>query len=122
LALQKLARNPDDVMLDIKYHFAWNVIERRPAFAEPTPMIDFISDAITTCRGAVGDLTSLLWLAPDHIHLHVESDGEVSPDTIVQELKRLSEVKILERFPDLIATPGVETGLWDEAYFVETIG
>jgi REP element-mobilizing transposase RayT len=122
LAQQKLTRNPDHVMLDIKYHFAWNVIERRPAFAEPTFMIDFISDAITTCSVAMGGVTRLLWLAPDHIHIYVESDGEVSPDPIAQKLKRLSEVKILERFPDLIATPGVETGLWDEDYFVETIG
>jgi REP element-mobilizing transposase RayT len=122
LALQKLARNPDDVMLDIKYHFAWNVIERRPAFAEPAPTIDFISNAITICSVAVGGVTGLLWLAPDHIHLYVESDGEVSLDNMAQRLKRLSEAQILERFPDLIAAPEVETGLWDEAYFVETIG
>jgi REP element-mobilizing transposase RayT len=74
------------------------------------------------CNEAVGGFTSLLWLAPDHIHLYVESDGEVSPDDMAQKLKRLSEASVLERFPDLIASPEVETGLWDEAYFVETIG
>jgi REP element-mobilizing transposase RayT len=122
LALQKLARNPDDVILEIKYHFVWNVIGRRPAFAEPTPTVDFIIDNIMNCNEAVGGFTSLLWLAPDHIHLYVESDGEVSPDDMAQKLKRLSEASVLERFPDLIASPEVETGLWDEAYFVETIG
>ena len=122
LALQKLASNPDDVMLEIKYHFAWNVVGRRPAFAEPATTIDFISDTITNCSEEVGGFASLLWLAPDHIHLCVESDGEVSPDNMAQELKRLSEVPILERFRDLISSPDVETGLWDEAYFVETIG
>ena len=122
LALQKLARNPDDVMLEIKYHFAWNVVGRRPAFAEPATIIDLISDTVTTCGEVVGGFASLLWLAPDHIHLYVESDGEVSPDNMAQKLKRLLEVPILARFPDLIASPDVETGLWDEAYFVETIG
>ena len=122
LALQKLARNPDDVMLEIKYHFAWNVISRIPIFAEPASKIDFIRDTITTFSEAIGGFASLLWLAPDHIHLYVESDGEVSPDNMVQELKRSSEAPILERFRDLIASSDVETGLWDEAYFVETIG
>ncbi len=122
LALQKLARNPGDMMLNIKYHFAWNVIGRRPVFAAPEPMVDYISNAITICSEAVGGFANLLWLAPDHIHLYVESDGEVSPDNMAQELKRYSEAAILERFHDLISTSEMKTGLWDEAYFVETAG
>ena len=122
LALQKLARNPEDVILDIKFHFAWNVIGRRPVFAAPEPMVGYISNAITICSEAVGGFANLLWLAPDHIHLYVESDGEVSPDNMAQELKRYSEAAILERFHDLISTSAVKTGLWDEAYFVETVG
>ena len=122
LALQKLASNTDEVMLEIKYHFVWNVIGRRKAFAEPAPVINFISNTITNCSEAVGGCAGLLWLAPDHIHIYVESDGEVSPDSMAQTLKGLSEVSILERFPDLITSPEVEKVLWDEAYFVETIG
>jgi REP element-mobilizing transposase RayT len=41
---------------------------------------------------------------------------------MAQKLKRLLEVPILERFPDLIASPEVGRKMWDEAYFVETIG
>ena len=122
LARQKLDRNPEDMMLEVKYHFAWNVIGRRPAFAAPEPMVDYIGNAIATCSEAVGGFASLLWLAPDHIHLYVESDGGVSPDNMAQELKRYSEAAILERFHDLILTPEVKTGLWDEAYFVGTVG
>jgi len=122
LALQKLARNPDDVMLEIKFHFAWNVIGRRPVFAKPAPMIDFIRNTIMSCSEAVGGFASLLWLAPDHIHVYVESDGEVSPDNMAQQMKRLSEAAILERFPDLMASSEGEKGLWDEAYFAGTIG
>ena len=110
LVLQKLARNSNDVILEIKYHFAWNVVGRRPAFVKPATTIDFISDTITNCSEAVGGFASLLWLAPDHIHLYVESDGEVSPDNMAQELKRLSEAPILKRFRDFISSPDVETG------------
>lgn len=39
LALQKPAGNPDDIMLDIKYHFVWNVIGRKPVFAAPEPSV-----------------------------------------------------------------------------------
>ena len=122
LAMQKMERNPDDVMLEIKYHFAWNVISRIPIFAEPVPKIDFISSTITTFSEAIGGFASLLWLASDHIHLYVESDGEISPDNIAQKLKRLLETPILEMFPELIASSEMEGRLWDEAYLVETIG
>jgi REP element-mobilizing transposase RayT len=122
LTLQKLARDPEDVMLEIKYHFAWNVIGRRPVFTKLERMIDFICDTITACSKAMGGISYLLWLAPDHIHVYVESDGNVSPDNMAQDLKRLSEAPILKWFPDFIASPDAETGLWDKAYFVETIG
>jgi len=77
LALQKLTRNPEDVILEIKYHFAWNVVGRRPVFADYANIIDFITDTVSTCSDAVGGFASLLCLAPDHIHFYVESDGEM---------------------------------------------
>lgn len=122
LALQKWAQNPDDMMLNIKYHFAWNVISRIPVFTESVSAIDFINNIIMSCSEAVCGFACLLWLAPDHIHLYVESDGEVSPDHMARKLKRLSERPILERFPDLIASLEAKGKLWAEAYFVETIG
>jgi len=41
---------------------------------------------------------------------------------MAQQMKRLSEAAILERFPDLMASSEGEKGLWDEAYFAGTIG
>ena len=122
LARQRLARDPDAVILEIKYHFVLNVMGRRPVFKGLTPAFDVLSDAVVSCSEAVGGFSIVLWLAWDHIHLYVVSDGNVSPDNMAEKLKRSSEVEVLERFPDLMVSHGKKGGLWDETYFVETIG
>jgi len=88
LALQKIKIDPEGVFMMIRYHFAWNVSHRRPLFSQPGKMFDFMTNILTDCSEQVGGFVSLLWLAPDHIHLYVESDGEQSPDLIAQEVKR----------------------------------
>ena len=64
----------------------------------------------------------LLYLAPDHIHVYVESDGEISIEHIVQGMKRSFNKAVAESFPFLNKKLGSHTDIWDEAYFVETIG
>lgn len=122
LALQKIKSDPEGVFMMIRYHFAWNVSNRRSLFSQPGKMFDFMTNILTDCGERVGGLVSLLWLAPDHIHLYVESDGEQSPDSIAQEIKRFSTAPVLAELnkqrEDLIG----EKMLWDEAYFVETVG
>ena len=122
LALQRLGRDPDSVFVDFKYHFAWNVIYRKPVFARPAKIFDFVSDTFLSCSEMVGGFVSLLWLAPDHLHLYVESDGRNSVETIAQEMKRVSGAVILAEFGDLKASLHAQKDLWDKAYFVETIG
>ena len=122
LALQRLGRDPDSVFVDFKYHFAWNVIYRKPVFALPANIFDFVSDTFSKCSEIVGGFVDLLWLAPDHLHLYVESDGSNSVETIAQEMKRVSAAAILAEFSDLKASLGAQKDLWDKAYFVESIG
>ncbi len=122
LALQKISREPDTEFMEIKYHFAWNVTYRRPVFQRPGNMFDFISDIFSNCDESVGGFVSLLWLAPDHLHLYVESDGEKSADTIAQEMKHFSVAPILAEFSGLKVNMNPEETLWDKAYFVETVG
>lgn len=122
LILQKMTREPDSVFSEIKYHFAWNVFSRKPVFEQPKHMIDFIRDTFSNCSELVGGFVSLLWLAPDHVHLYVESDGENSVETIAQEIKRLSSSPIIVKFADLKVNLNREKHLWDKSYFVETVG
>ncbi len=122
LALQRLTQDPDEIFLEIKFHLAWNVIHRKPVFTQPENAIDFIGDALMNCSRIVGGTATLLWLAPDHIHLYVESDGEASIENMAQEMKRQSEECIFEHFPKLVTSTGNKPVLWDKAYFVETLG
>jgi REP element-mobilizing transposase RayT len=122
LALQKLARDPDGVYVQLKYHFAWNVSFRRSVFSPANTFFDFVRDTFLRCSELAGGFVNLLYLAPDHIHLYVESDGELSIEEIVHRIKQFSNNAILEKFPLIRDRLSGNTELWDEAYFTETIG
>ena len=122
LAVQRLGNDPDAIFMDIRYHFVWNVIHRRPIFSNPAEAFKFVSDGFLDCSEAVGSFINLLWLAPDHVHLYVESDGEKSIDTLAQEIKNASKSSIAAKAHDLISSLDANFDLWDKGYFVETIG
>jgi REP element-mobilizing transposase RayT len=122
LAQQQLARDPDAVIIELKFHYAWNVSNRRPLFANGTNTVGYLSDILLTASLPSVLHTGLLWLAPDHIHVYCESDGQDSPENIVRRLKHLSEQGLLAQFTDIAETLGVNGCLWDEGYFVETLG
>jgi len=122
LALQRMGRDLDGVYVQLKYHFVWNVSLRRAVFSPANTFFDFVSDTFLRCSELAGGFVDLLYLASDHLHLYVESDGELSIEEIVYRIKRFSSDVILEKFPLIRDTLGGSTEIWDEAYFVETIG
>jgi REP element-mobilizing transposase RayT len=122
LAVQKLKDDPDAVLINIRYHLAWNVIHRRSSFSDPEKAFKIIDEALFECGLSVSSFVSLLWLAPDHLHIYVESDGEKSVETITQEIKGLSEPLILAEGSAKIPKMSTSNDLWDRAYFAETIG
>ena len=42
LAVQRLNRDPDEIYLDLKYHFVWNVLHRRPVFEKSVECFFYI--------------------------------------------------------------------------------
>jgi REP element-mobilizing transposase RayT len=121
LAVQRLNRDPDEIYLDLKYHFVWNVLYRRPVFDKSAEYFDFISDLFLTCGDMVGGYAQLLWLAPDHVHIYVVTDGRDSVDTIIRKLKQHSGKAIIDNFPGVSKQINHKKRLWDKAYFSETI-
>ena len=122
LALQKLERDPDGVFMELKYHLAWNVIHRKSVFTPNKDFFDFVHNTFLECSELVGGFVSLLWLAPDHVHLYVESDRESSVETMVKEIKRFSKSALLSKYVDIKDRLDAGNELWDTAYFSETIG
>jgi putative transposase len=122
LALQRLGRDPDAVYVLVKYHLVWNVKQRIPVFNPISTYINFVHDTFFVCSGRIGGFVNILYLAPDHVHLYVESDGELSVEQIVNKIKQFSNNAMVEEFPSIKDRLAGHTEIWDEAYFVETIG
>lgn len=122
LAVQRARSDPDMVCVDIRYHLAWNVAGRKPMFSKPAELLPIIDGAFSACSERIGGLATLLWLASDHIHVYVESDGERSIEVIVKELKRLSAAALCEKLSIAAPVPRDRRQMWDRAYFAETIG
>jgi len=122
LALQKLNRDPDEIFVELKYHLAWNVSHRKPIFSPEKEYFYFVLDTVIGCGDLVDGVARLLWLAPDHLHVYVESDGEKSIEAIIRKLKPFLKKAILANFPEI--KKGLDKGghLWDKAYFSETLG
>ncbi|MEA3358660.1 MAG: hypothetical protein U9R17_04535 [Thermodesulfobacteriota bacterium] len=78
LALQRIGRDPDDVYILLKYHLSWNVSYRIPIFNPTNNFINFVHNTFFVCSERIGGFVDLLYLAQDHVHLYVESDGELS--------------------------------------------
>ena len=122
LALQKLDRDPDGVYVRLKYHLSWNVSRRRVVFSSADEFIDFVHGTFLECSELTRGFVDLLYLSPDHVHLYMESGGELSIEKVVNEIKRFSNNAVLKKFPLLKDKLSGDIEIWDEAYFVETIG
>lgn len=122
LALQKLSRDPDSVIVQLKYHSLWNVSHRTPVFAPVGDFIDVVHDTFMESSEAAQGFVNSLYLAPDHVHVYVESDGKRSVEDMVHDIKKVSTKAIREEFSSLQDILGEGVGLWDDAYFVETAG
>jgi len=122
LALQKLGRDPDGVYVQLKYHLAWNVRHRMPIFNPISDFISFAHDTFLLCSEKVNGFVDLLYLASDHVHLYIESDGGLSVEEMVHRIKQFLNNAIIEKYSFAREKFIKDAEIWDEAYFVETVG
>lgn len=74
--------------MQIKYHFAWNVRFRKPVFRPDEEITNAADKLFDESSQVVNDFVSLISLAPDHIHVLVESNGELSVEELVNRIKK----------------------------------
>jgi putative transposase len=122
LARQKLEKDPDEIITNLKYHLLWNTRHRRAVFKPPNSFFEGLDDLFLGFGEMVGGMASVMWVAPDHIHVYLETDGRKSIETLQKKMKTVSAEVILETFLEIRQSVKKGTGLWDKAYFVETIG
>lgn len=121
LALQGLKHNPNAVIVQIKYHFAWNVVYRSRIFRDDNKLIETAISLFNESSLVVKDFVHLLFLAPDHVHLLVESNGELSVEELANRIKELTNNGLLKEYPALKELVD-NNSIWDDAYFAETLG
>jgi hypothetical protein len=63
LALQKLAQDPDEIIVNLKYHLLWNTAHRRPVFTPPKMYFENLFDLFLGFGELVGGMAALMWLA-----------------------------------------------------------
>ena len=122
LAVQRARNDPDTVYLDLKYHLAWNVAWRKPVFVRTADVRNIVDNAFYACGEQIGGFASVLWLAPDHVHVYVESDGARSIEAIVKNLKHVSASALSGELSSKDLSLGRNRRVWDRSYFAETIG
>jgi REP element-mobilizing transposase RayT len=115
LALQKLKRNPDSVIIDLQYHLALTVVNRKPLFKLEKD-IEKGWERFRQCTEETGGFFRLIQIAPDHVHILLESDGEKPIDTVIKHLKKHVNNAMKDIFNE------IRGRIWSDAYFVETVG
>ncbi len=105
----------------LKYHFAWNVRARKPVFKSDEKIVEAAYKIFCESSLVVNDFVSLISLASDHVHVLVESNGELSVDELIRRIKEHTGKGLLRECPELEESFENDS-IWDDAYFAETIG
>jgi REP element-mobilizing transposase RayT len=121
LALQKLTDDPYAVIIELKYHFAWSVQGRRGIFRDLDKYSGIMSEILAATTMPSVRRADLLWLAPDHVHVYCDSDGEKSVEDTALGLKQILARGIVEKCPELVHEFRGEGEFWEDSYFVETL-
>lgn len=117
-AVQQLEMNPDLIYANIRYHVVFSTVQRTKLFSNQD--FDRMDEMFQQVEFPFENTNvHLLCLAPDHIHLYIDSSPDYPLNEIVNAVMESSEREMPTQLPDLQQNSQL---LWERAYFFEGIG
>jgi REP element-mobilizing transposase RayT len=117
-AVQQLSLHPDLIDFTIRYHVVLSTRQRTNVFASEhrEPMADVVRHAALPFEQTQVDV---VWLASDHLHLHVDATPDYALDEIVHAIIAYLEDAMVTLLPEWQPS---NQSVWERAYFAEGIG
>jgi putative transposase len=116
--VQEQKENPNQIQFKLKYHIVI-LTSARSAILSEKYYSSFSKIFSNTAKSIDNTVTELMWISSDHLHLYIDSSPDFSIDEIFQTVSSNSERIILMKHPELNVK---KKNLWENSYFVETLG
>lgn len=101
----------------MNYHFVWCPKYRRKVLVDNVALR--LQDLLKAKVSELGCKTIALEIMPDHVHIFIQANPLLAPNTIVGMLKGYSSKVLRQEFPELRSRLPT---LWSRSYFVSTHG
>jgi REP element-mobilizing transposase RayT len=117
-AVQQLGGDPDLIYAKIQYHVVFSTRQRVNVFASAhrEPMADLVRQAALPFEQTKAHV---VWLAPDHMHLYIDTSPDYALDDIVQAIMDDLEQALPHLLPALQHS---KQPVWERVYFAAGIG
>jgi REP element-mobilizing transposase RayT len=117
-AVQQLGMNPDLIYANLRYHVVFSTVQLTKLFSHQDfdRLVEIFHQAEFPFENTN---VHLLCLAPDHMHLYIDSSPDCTLDDIANAVMESSEREIAVQLPDLQKS---SNSLWARACFLEGLG
>lgn len=119
-AKQQLQFYPDQIIYDLKFHLCLTTQHRRQVLADTDQYFASLAEVVHQSGDPFEWNGALLAMGADHLHIYINSTPDDVLEDIVLHLLKVTEQGCAERFTELYPSPDVP--LFNDRYFIETIG
>ena len=100
----------------LRYHFVWCPKRRRKVLVGN--VAERLKELLEQKTAELGWSIVAIEIMPDHVHLFLGTDPDVSPTQVMHALKGYTSRVLRQEFPGLQTMPS----LWTRSYWVSTAG